>query len=89
MLSCIHCRGVGVIAQSEPAGEVADIIGERLGEITKRLRWTREEAERKTKEAEKRLQPIKHFVREIKKETQWLEKLANKIKRGWQSLWED
>ena len=89
LLSCIHCRGVGVIEKSEKAGEVADIIGERLGEITKRLGWTRKEAEKKTKEIEKRLKPIKPFVKEIKKETQWIETLGNKIKKGWQSLWED
>lgn len=87
-LSCIRCRGVGVVEKDEKAGEgVADIIGERLGEITERLRWTRKETEKKTKEIEKRLKPIKPFIKEVKKETVWLQNLGNKIKEGWESLW--
>jgi len=89
-LSCLRCRGIGAVEKNEGGGEAAaDIIRERLGEITKRLGWTRKEAEKKTKEIKKRLKPIKPFVKEIKQETQWLEILGNKIKRGWQSLWED
>lgn len=87
-LACIHCRGVGVVEKDEKTGEgVADIIGERLGEITKRLRWTRKETENKTKEIEKRLKPIKPLIKEVKKETVWFENLGNKIKEGWKSLW--
>lgn len=83
-LACIHCKGVGVVEK----GEAADVLGERLGEIVKRLSWTREETEKKTKEVEKRLKPIKPFVKELKKETQWLEELGNNLKRMWESLWE-
>ncbi len=86
-LSCIHCRGVGVVEKNEGGGEVADIIGERLGEITKRLGWMRKETEKKTKEIEQRLQPVKPFIKEVKKETVWFENLGNKIKKGWESLW--
>ena len=68
--------------------DAAGIIGERLGEITKRLQWTKKEAEKKTKEVEKRLKPIKPFIKEVKKETAWLEKLGNEIKKAWGSLWE-
>jgi RecJ-like exonuclease len=90
MLSCVHCRGVGVVEKSERDGDVAETIGERLGEITKRLQWTRKETEKKTKEIERRLKPIRPFVKEVEKESLlWLNKLGNKIKRGWQSLWED
>jgi len=79
---------MGAIEKSESGGDVADVIGERLGEITKRLSWTRKEAEKKTKEIEKRLKPVKPFVKEIEKESLWLKTLGNKIKKGWESLWE-
>ena len=85
-LSCIRCRGVGVVEKNEEGGEVADIIGERLGEITKRLGWTRKEAEKKTKEIEQRLQPVKPFIKEVKKETIWLQNLRNNLKKAWGSL---
>jgi RecJ-like exonuclease len=88
-LSCINCRGIGVIEKGTKGGDVAEVMGERLREITKKLRWAKKETEKKTKEIEKRLKPVKPFVKELKKETQWLEKLGNKIKKGWQSLWED
>lgn len=99
-LSCIRCAGLGVMEKRSAGKDAADIIGKRLGEITKRLEWTRQETEKKTKEVEKRLKPIKPFIKELKKETlkyskltsgqaQWLKELGNKIKKGWQSLWED
>ena len=76
-----------MVEKDEPAGGAADadIIGERLGEITKRLHWTRTETEKKAKEIEKKLEPIKSFA----KEGLCLKELGNKIKKGWQSLWED
>lgn len=104
LLSCVRCRGVGVIEKNEKGGDTTDIIRERFGEITKRLRWTRGETEKKTKEVEKRLKPIRSFIKEVSaiggKESLkrgkltsgqilWLNKLINKIKKGWQSLWED
>lgn len=82
-LACIRCKGAGVVEKRE----AADVLGERLGEITKRLSWSRKETEQKTKGIEKRLKPIKPFIKEVKKETVWLEKLGNKIKQGWKSLW--
>ncbi len=88
LLSCVRCRVVGVIEKDDKTGYTADIIGERLGEITKRLRWTTKETEKKTKEIEKRLKPIKPFIKEVEKESLWLKKLGNKIKKGWKSLWE-
>ncbi len=87
-LSCLRCKGIGVVEKDKIEGSSADIIGERLGEITKRLRWLRKETEKKEKEIEKKLEPIKPFVKEIKKESIWLKKLGNKIKEGWKSLWE-
>ena len=97
MLSCLHCKGVGVVEKAKSEGDSGNIIGKRLGEITKRLRWVRKETEKKTKEIEKRLKPIKPFIKEVsarggfalggKKETLWLEKLGNKIKEGWESFW--
>lgn len=89
MLSCIHCRGVGVMEKSERGGDVAEVIGERLGEITKRLQWARKETEKKTQEIERRFKPIRPFMKEVGKESLWLNKLGNNIKRGWQSLWEN
>lgn len=86
MLSCIRCGGIGVVEKNKEGGDAADIIGERLGEIAKRLKWTRKETEEKTKEIEKRLKPVKPFIKEIKKETAWLEKLGNNLKKAWQSL---
>lgn len=102
-LACIRCKGAGVREKesldSARDKEATDVLGERLGEITKRLSWTRKETEKKIKEVEKRLKPIKPFIKEIsaiggsalggKKETLWLEKLGNKIKEGWKSLWAD
>ena len=73
--------------QAQHREDVVDIIGKRLAEITKRLRWTKKETEKKTKEIEKRLKPIKPFIKEVKKETVWFENLGNKIKEGWESLW--
>lgn len=67
-LSCIRCGGIGVVEKTSEDKDMADVIGERLGEITKRLRWTRKETEKRTKEVEKRLKPIKSFVKELKKE---------------------
>jgi len=87
VLYCGRCRGRGII-EKEREPESAEIVAERLGEITKRLGWIRKEAEKKTKEIEKRLKPIKPFVKEIEKESLWLKKLGNKIKKGWESLWE-
>lgn len=84
-LACIRCKGAGVCEKEE----AADVLGERLGEIVKRLSWTRKETEKKTKEVEKRLKSIRPFVKEVEKESLWLNKLGNKIKKGWQSLWED
>lgn len=83
-LACIRCKGVGVIKKRE----AVDVLGEHLGEITKRLQWARKETEKKTKKIEKRLKPIKPFIKEVEKETLWLEKLGNKIKEEWKSLWE-
>ncbi len=96
-LACIRCKGVGVTEK----GETIDALGERLGEITKRFSWMRKETEKKEKEIEKRLKPIKPFVkaalkgraspntigRELKKESIWLKKLGNKIKKEWEFLW--
>lgn len=87
-LSCLNCKGVGVIEKAKSEGGSQDIIGERLGEITERLRWVRKETEKKAKEIEKRLKPIKPFIKEVNKETVWFENLGNKIKKGWKSLWE-
>lgn len=84
-LTCIRCKGAGVVEK----GEAADVLGERLGEIVKRLLWTRKETEKKTKEVEKRLKPIKPFIKEVQKETLWLEKLGNNLKKAWESLWKD
>jgi len=88
-LSCIRCAGIGVIEKDVEDKDAADIIGGRLGEITKRLRWTRKKTEKRIREVEKRFKPINPFIKELKKEIQWFEKLGNKIKRGWKSLWED
>lgn len=87
-LACIHCKGVGVREKGDEKGEAADVLGERLGEIVKRLLWTRKETGKKTKEVEKRLKHIKLFIKEAKEETSWLEKLGNNLKIGWKSLWE-
>lgn len=57
-LACIRCKGVGIVEKRE----AVDVLGERLGEITKRLSWTRKETEKKTKEVEKRLKSIKPFI---------------------------
>ena len=88
MLSCIRCGGVGVIEKSVVSGDVGAVIGKRLGEITKKLRWTRKETEKKTKEIEKRLKPVKPFIKEVKKETLWIKKLGNEMQKGWKSPWE-
>lgn len=62
--------------------DVADSIGERLGEITKRLQWVR-------KETEKKIEPIKPFTKEVKEKSVWLKKLGNEIKKAWESLWRE
>lgn len=84
-LACIRCKGVGAVEKEE----AIDMLGARLGEIGRRLSWTRKETENKTKEIEKRLKPIRPFVREAKKETAWLEKLGDNLKTIWRSLWEE
>ena len=90
-LACIRCKGVGVVEKGSLDSawdkEAADVLGERLREITKRLSGTRKKVEEKTKEIEKRLKPLKPVVKEVKKETAWIKKLGNKIKKSWQSLW--
>lgn len=82
-LACIRCKGVGVVEKGslDPARdkEAADVLGERLGEITKRLSWTRKETEKKTKEIEKRLKPIKPFIKEVKGFVQIFKTLLKKI----------
>jgi len=83
-LACIRCKGVGVVEK----GEAVNLV-ERLGEITKRFSWTRKETDKKTKEIEKRLKSIKPFIREVKKETLWLEKLGDNLKKAWTYLWKD
>lgn len=83
-LACIRCKGVGAVEKEE----AADMLGARLGEIAKRLSWTRKETENKTKEIEKRLKPIRPFIKEVKKETVWLEKLGDNLKTAWRFLWE-
>ena len=62
-LACIRCKGVGVVVKAKSEGGSGYIIGERLGEITKRLRWVRQETEKKEKEIEKKFKPINPFVR--------------------------
>lgn len=84
-LACIRCKGLGAVEVEKE--KPTNALGERLGEITKRLQWTRKETEKKTKEIEKRLKPIKPFIKEVKKETAWFENLGSKIKEGWKSLW--
>lgn len=94
VLSCLHCKGIGVVEKVEIEKGQANIIGERLGEITKRLRWARKETEKKEKEIEERLKPVKPFIKEVsakggKKEGLCLKKLGNKVKKAWESLWKD
>lgn len=84
-LACIRCKGAGVCEK----GEASDVLGERLGEITKRFSWTREEAEKKTKEIEKRVKSVKPFIKEVKKETVWLKNLGDNLTKAWGSLWKD
>jgi DnaJ-class molecular chaperone len=87
MLYCGRCHGRGIIekgCEQEPA----KVVEERLEEITKKLKKVRKETEKKTKEIEKRLKPVKPFIKEVEKESLWLKKLGNKIKKGWKSLWE-
>lgn len=84
ILSCIRCRGIGVIKEDKKTGEnAADIIKERLGEITKKLKQTKEKTEKKAKEIKKRLEPVKPFIKKIGKEASWL----NLIKEEWKSIW--
>jgi RecJ-like exonuclease len=80
-LSCLSCKGAGAIEKVKSKSDVGDIVGERLGEITKRLQWMRKETEKKTEEIEQKLEPIKPLIKELKKETVWLEKLKNKAKK--------
>ncbi|MBI2633281.1 MAG: hypothetical protein HYW78_02720 [Parcubacteria group bacterium] len=86
MLSCIRCSGLGVTEKIPESKDAAVIITERLGEIAKRLRWARKEAEKKTKKVEERLKSVKSFIKEIKK-AQWFENLTNKIKKDWKFPW--
>lgn len=81
ILSCIQCQGVGVIEKAKVGADGSEALAERLGEITKRLRWTRKETEKKTGEIEKRLKPIRPFIKEVEKESLWLKKLENKVKK--------
>ncbi len=94
ILSCIRCRGAGVIEKDKKTVEnTADIIGERLGEITKKLEQTERKIEKKTKEIKERLKPVKSFAKKIStqggsasggnKETSWL----NLLKEEWKSIW--
>ena len=88
-LACICCKGVGVVKK-----EAVDALAERLGEVAERFSWMRKETKKKTKEIEKRLKPIK--IKEVsarggsalgeKKETAWIEKLRNNLKKTWWSL---
>lgn len=83
-----------MVEKDAKAGEgAADIMGERLGEITKRLQWTQQETEKKTKEIKKKLKPIKPFAEEVKKEVKkeglCLKELGDKLKKAWGSLWQD
>lgn len=87
VLYCGRCRGRGIIEKGR-GQEASEIIAERLGEITKKLRGVRKETEKKTKEIEKRLKPAKPLIKEVGKESLWLKKLGNKIKEEWKSLWE-
>lgn len=84
ILSCIRCRGVGAIEKDEKSGEnTANIIKERLEEITEKLKQTRKRTKKKTKEIKKRLEPVRPFIKKIKKEASWL----NLIKEEWKSIW--
>jgi DnaJ-class molecular chaperone len=74
-IKCPSCQGIG---KTSPSSLLSCIHCQGVGVI-----------EKSEKAGEKRLKPIKPFVKEIKKETAWLEKLGNKIKNGWQSLWQD
>lgn len=83
-----------MVEKDEKAGEdAAEIMGERLGEITKRLQWLQKETEKKETEIERKLEPIKPFAEEVKKEVKkeglWLKELRNKLKKAWGSLWQD
>lgn len=92
-LSCLHCKGVGVVEKTEIEKGSADIIQERLGEITKRLDWVQKEAAEKETEIEKKLKPIEPFAKEVKrkvkKEVVWIKELGDKLKKAWESLWKD
>lgn len=86
ILSCIRCRGIGAIKEDKKTGEnAADIIKERLGEITKKLKKTKKKAEKKTKEIKKGLEPVRSFIKGAEKETSWL----NLIKGEWKSIWKN
>jgi len=84
ILSCIRCRGMGVIEKDKKAGEdMTSVFGERLEEITKKLKQTRKETEKKAKKIKKKLEPVKPFIKKVKKEASWL----NLIKEEWKSIW--
>lgn len=89
-LYCGRCRGRGVLEKDGEQGFV-EIIEKRLGEITKRLKKIGKETKEQTREIKKRVKPIKKelkpLVQEAKKESLWLRKLGNKIKKEWEFLW--
>ncbi|MFH1030867.1 MAG: hypothetical protein V1770_06465 [bacterium] len=86
-LACLQCKGIGVIKKSKSENGLADIIGDRLGEIVKRLGWMRKEIENKEKEIKHKLKPARPYMGKIKKETLWLKTLLlNKIKKIWTSI---
>lgn len=93
MLSCLYCKGVGVVEKVKSEDGSGNIIRERLGEITKRLQWVQKETEKKEKEIERKFEPIKPFAEEVKKEVKkeglCLKELGNKVKKAWESLWKD
>lgn len=87
-LACLRCKGVGVVEKSAEDGNAIKVIGERLGEITKRLQGVKKETEKKTKEIEKRLEPVKPFIKEVKEEIVWFKNLGNNLKKALGSLWQ-
>lgn len=87
ILSCLQCKGIGVIEGAKNKSGLANMMGERMGEIVKRLKWVRKEIENKEAEIKNKLKPAQPYVKKIKKETLWLKTLVNKIKKMWKSLW--
>ncbi len=68
-LSCLQCKGIGVIEKLKSESKLTDVIGDRFGEIVKRLRWTRKEIQEREAEIKKKLKIVKPYVKKIKKET--------------------